>query len=215
MNNAQENTQEISPFSAPKANLEIQGVHEDGPFKLNILSPKGRLGRMRFFTFSYLLLLIFGIISAVMLPTARIGAEPDTTNIIPVGLMSLFWMYLATMLSVKRLHDINASGLWLLLPIGLIILSMVAAGIIAAKNPSSDTAVVTTILIVATYSLSCLIMGIVLIFFPGTKSENQFGSPTPPNSVGVKVGFFLILALFALTVINATYQYSQYINRGL
>lgn len=204
---------EDSPFKAPQANLE-QSEAPTGPFKLNIFFPGGRLGRMRYFTFSYALMAVLGILVAITIPAfAKAGAT--TSAAIPAVLMGFLWMYLGIMLAVKRLHDINASGLWLLLPVALVILLMVTGGL-SAKNSGAST--VMGMLITGAYSLTCLIMGIVLVFVPGTKGENRFGYPTPPNSTGVKIGFFIILGLIALgiiTMINAGYQYGQYINRGL
>lgn len=203
---------EDSPFKAPQANLE-QSEAPTGPFKLNILSPRGRLGRMRYFTFSYALMIGLAVLLAVTLP-AMAG-----DGLVPTILMGLVWIYLATMLTVKRLHDINTSGLWLLLPVGLVILVMIAGAILSTKNPGAGTSALVTILISVIYSLSCLILGIVLVFVPGTKGENRFGSPTPPNSTGVKIGFFIILALIVLSIINmmttAGHQYLQYLNQGL
>lgn len=214
MNNVQENTQDTSPFSAPKANLETQDAHEDGPFKLNLFSPKGRLGRMRFFTFSYALMFAFSILIAIFVmvfaATAFDMSKVSFSAIIPIVLLSIIWVYLTIMLIIKRLHDMNASGWWILMPLGLLFGLGIISGILASRNPSGSATMVTLMTLIS--PLSTLVIGAILTLMPGTKGKNRFGSVPPPNGIGVKIGFYILLALAALSIINTVntaYKLSQ------
>lgn len=208
------NAQEISPFSAPKANLETQGAHEDGPFKLNIFSPKGRLGRMRFFTFSYALMLTFSILIAIFVmffaATAFSMSKANFGTIIPIALLGIIWMYLIIMLIIKRLHDMNASGWWILMPLGLLVGLGIISGILASRNPSGSATMLMLMPLIS--PLSSLVIGAILTFMPGTRGKNRFGSVPPPNGIGVKIAFYILFALAAFSIINAVtsgYKYSQ------
>ncbi|RTZ66443.1 MAG: DUF805 domain-containing protein [Aquificaceae bacterium] len=44
------------------------------------------------------------------------------------------------------------------------------------------------------------IVSLVFYFIPGTKASNKYGLQPPPNSKGVKIGAFLILAFFVIAI---------------
>ncbi len=46
------------------------------------------------------------------------------------------------------------------------------------------------------------VVGLIWVFKGGTKGENRFGAPTPPNTTGVKVLAFIFPALGALSIIG-------------
>ncbi|MGL5631079.1 MAG: DUF805 domain-containing protein [Azovibrio sp.] len=209
---------EDSPFKAPQANLEQSEAHE-GPFKLNIFSPKGRLGRMRYFTFSYALMIVFGILAAIfgifLATTIPSMGKASFSILTLVILLTITWMYLTIMLTIKRLHDMNASGWWILMPLGLLIAIVIISGIFASRNPGGSTAMLTLMTFV--YPLSYLVIGAILTFVPGTKDKNRFGSAPSPNSIGVKIAFYIMLALAVFSIINiitSGYKYSQAMKAG-
>lgn len=45
------------------------------------------------------------------------------------------------------------------------------------------------------------LVSLIFYFIPGTKATNQYGQQPPPNSTGVKVGAFLLLAVFVLGIV--------------
>ena len=48
-----------------------------------------------------------------------------------------------------------------------------------------------------------LILGIYVLFFPGTEGSNNFGPPAVPNTTGVKILAFLVPGLMLLGIVSA------------
>jgi hypothetical protein len=53
-------------------------------------------------------------------------------------------------------------------------------------------------------------------FVPGTDGPNRFGAKTPPNSVGVLIGVWIVPAIFVLGVMAAIAlpAYQDYVKRA-
>ena len=47
------------------------------------------------------------------------------------------------------------------------------------------------------------LVSLVFYFWPGTKGENDYGHQPPPNSLAIKIGAFLLLGLFVLSMLAA------------
>lgn len=47
------------------------------------------------------------------------------------------------------------------------------------------------------------LVSLIFYFWPGTKGENNHGHQPPPNSTAIKVGAFLLLGLFVLSIVAA------------
>jgi uncharacterized membrane protein YhaH (DUF805 family) len=94
---------EYNPFVAPQAALDDSQTQADSVFKLNLFSPAGRIGRLRYLGYSMgiglLIVLIGGVLSAVTSPVAFILAY--------VAMICVNFM-----LAIKRSHDFNVTG-WL------------------------------------------------------------------------------------------------------
>ena len=60
------------------------------------------------------------------------------------------------------------------------------------------------------------IVSLIFYFIPGTKGSNQYGLQPPPNSMGVKIGAFLLLAFFLIGIVAAIAlpAYQQYLIRA-
>lgn len=81
----------------------------------------------------------------------------------------VFWFGFA--LSVRRLHDMNLSGWWLL---GLVILSIFLNFVIMILFPTS------TIYIFMLSHVSGMLVGAIFLFVPGTTGANRFGTYDKP-----------------------------------
>jgi len=47
------------------------------------------------------------------------------------------------------------------------------------------------------------LVSLIFYFWPGTKGENNHGHQPPPNSTAIKIGAFLLLGLFVLSILAA------------
>lgn len=94
---------ELNPFVPPQAALEDANTEADTEFRLNLFSPSGRIGRIRYlgysFGLSFLVMVVMGILSVFTSPMLGI-----------LGWIVL--IYVQMMLAIKRSHDFNVTG-WL------------------------------------------------------------------------------------------------------
>lgn len=92
---------EHNPFVAPQAALEDAQTLADSQFTLNLFSPAGRIGRVRYLGYtmalSFLIMLVAGIVGALTTP-------------ILIGLGYVAMLYAQFMLAIKRSHDFNTTG---------------------------------------------------------------------------------------------------------
>lgn len=146
------------------------------------VSLEGRIGRLRGMAFSMLVALPFLVVLVAM-------AFMFSSNMLvlgigmAVGCALLMWFSLRLM--VLRLHDLNRSGKWIL----LLILMMGAAG--ATQSP--------TLLMVAS-GLFWLLQLVIFYLAPGSSGSNDYGPPPDPNTLAVKIGAGLFIALQALAI---------------
>lgn len=92
---------ELNPFVPPQAALEDANTEADTEFRLNLFSPSGRIGRIRYlgysFGLSFLVMVVMGILSVFTSPMLGI-----------LGWIVL--IYVQVMLAIKRSHDFNVTG---------------------------------------------------------------------------------------------------------
>jgi uncharacterized membrane protein YhaH (DUF805 family) len=160
----------------------------------------GRSRRQEFWMFMLLQFLIWMVAFVILMvmgfgALSMAGVNPDGTPRLG-GLAGLFasmgifivifgiiWLALfipSLAVSVRRLHDTDRTGFWLLVPpaIYVVTIAVVLAG---AANQSSTTAVIGIVL-----SLLQWVASIVLFVFyclPGTSGPNKYG-PDPLGGVG-------------------------------
>ena len=98
---------EKNPYATPKSS--VNDVLEEGIGSINLFSSKGRLGRLRYFFYSLL---------AVILGMVLIGAFSslfllnDTLGAIGIGIAYIIMFIASFILTIQRCHDFNTSG-WL------------------------------------------------------------------------------------------------------
>jgi uncharacterized membrane protein YhaH (DUF805 family) len=132
--------QNNDPYQAPGAqvyDVAAEGADETGPF-----SPSGRFGRLSYLAWTSLVGVVFNIITIVFaggLVAMQDGNAAGGTMALLV-VISLAAIVVYVLFGIRRLHDINASGLWLLLflvPIANLVLGLMMlfkAGTVGANN---------------------------------------------------------------------------------
>ncbi|MDO8516121.1 MAG: DUF805 domain-containing protein [bacterium] len=128
----------------------------------------GRLGRLQYFFLSLIASVVMWIPTMIFTggPEKLVGLVNSANSfrfVVTQVLLLAISALVALHLSVRRLHDIGLSGWWTLLPIGISFI------------PTGGTAISTTSLTIA---LLQMLIGAVLLFWPGAKTENQYG-PVP------------------------------------
>lgn len=169
-------TQETHP-PASEQDKPQEGI--DATFKLHtMLSPTGRMGRMRYFTFSMLLLVLFSL-GVAGLKKFTLFQELPTLLLLPV----LVLCCLQLILGIKRCHDFNAPGWWAL----LLMLPLLG-------NIPNLIELLALPLLFASF-----LFYLVFLFIPGTKGPNNFGNATAPND-GPTQALFMIALIFAAII---------------
>ena len=97
--------QAANPYRAPGATVADVSATEFG--QINILSAKGRIGRVRYIGYSIGLIMLFEIGAGILLRLAG----PTFGMFIYIAAM-IAMLVLTTMLTVQRAHDFNTTG-WL------------------------------------------------------------------------------------------------------
>ena len=110
-----------------------------------------------------MLLLAFGGLSA--LDANNLGGMWGALLLIIPFYLALVWVQIC--LTVKRLHDLNKSGWWL---VGAMAVSFVAGAITGMGDIMALVAIALNVLL--------LVYGLWLLFWPGTVGDNQYG-PDP------------------------------------
>jgi uncharacterized membrane protein YhaH (DUF805 family) len=93
----------LNPYAPPQAELEAAGSGIDTTFKLNLFSPAGRIGRIRYLGYSMGL----GMLIALAAGALAVAISPLLAILAYVAMI-----YVNVMLTIKRCHDFDSSG-WL------------------------------------------------------------------------------------------------------
>ena len=154
----------------------------------------GRSRRMEFWMWQlakFLVGLVIFFLFFVLVGSALLSGDP--TQVMAAGGVAMV-LWLLTMVlglaiiipdiavTVRRLHDTDRSGWWILAPVAPYLLVLVAGTMMAASPDSFGMAnVIALIGVVAAIGLA--IMLLVFYFLEGTKGPNRFGpDPKAPES---------------------------------
>jgi uncharacterized membrane protein YhaH (DUF805 family) len=122
-----------------------------------LFSPRGRMARLPYFGYSVLLLVMMMAMLAVMVFGVAAGPEAvSTLGIVGIIVVGLIALYSDICLTMKRLHDLNLSGLH---AIWIYCLSLAAC---ATSGVGQDHGIM--------ISLASLVASLWLLFAPGTKN---------------------------------------------
>lgn len=143
---------------------------------------RGRASRPEYWWF-YLFTFLVGVVGSV------IDSAAGTNLISPLLNLALLLPSLAV--GVRRLHDSNLSGWWILAPVGCALLGVVlfiaglGAVLVQVDRPNPDVAgfAVPFIIVGAVVLLASAVLGIVLMVRASTPGPNRFG-PHPSGQGG-------------------------------
>ncbi len=168
-----------NPYQIPQANLEEETPKEYS--KLNLFSADGRLGRLRYSAHCTLLQILLSIMGVTFVFT-----ESKTLMLFLLPFM-LFLVYILICSTIKRLHDINMSGWWLL-PL------IVIYGI---ESVFPDISMFKWV------SFFVLIASLIILVLTGSVGKNDYGYPPPPNTFGVYLAVIIPIVLVIIAIFAA------------
>lgn len=149
----------------------------------------GRSRRMEFWMWVLLQIIVYFVFWILMFAvggSAIMSGDPTalaagTGGIMIIGLLYLVYALAALIpniaVSVRRLHDTNRTGWWILAPLVPYVVMFLAMGMVAS---SPDMAGVAGILVMVS-GIAVLVLAVVLLVFyllEGTKGPNKYG-PDP------------------------------------
>jgi uncharacterized membrane protein YhaH (DUF805 family) len=162
----------------------------------------GRSRRMEYWmwvVFQALIAIAFLVVLLAVGGAALMSGDP--AQMVAVGgiviLLYLLWALLGLIffipnlaVTVRRLHDTNRSGWWVLAPWGPYLLMIFAsAAIVGTTSKPDETTLGMMGLVMIVLGLAALVLGLVVLvflFLEGTKGPNQYGpDPKSPTPAGV------------------------------
>ena len=163
-----------NPYSAPGAELDNA---QDSLYKPKIISFNGRIGRMRYLAYGFGLSILMNLVTIPLFGATAFmggaGAGPESMSMLSI-----------VMLAVLAIPAIVFSIMWLKRRLNDL-------------NRSGWWGLLILIPVVN------LILGIYMLFFPGTDGSNNFGPAPVANSIGVLILGWLAIALFVLGIVGA------------
>jgi uncharacterized membrane protein YhaH (DUF805 family) len=159
---------------------QTAGMAYDGPYcELPIVSTNGRLGRMRFMAWNMAFILALSIFVVILLKPK--GNMNLATFAAPLMIVTICFLF-SVCATVRRLHDMNLSGWWILF---LFVLS----GWASYRMQQSPSIRSMTVFLLAQFLIFMF-----LCIVPGNQGINDHGHPPPPNSSSVYVlaGIFIL-----------------------
>jgi uncharacterized membrane protein YhaH (DUF805 family) len=99
-------------------------------------------------------------------------------HIMPFFIVTYLALIFPTLtVTVRRLHDTNRSGWWLLLYVALSLLTVIAAVATGANDPSTRLSGTGAVLVAvpAILSLASLVLLLIFMFLPSTPGNNRYG----------------------------------------
>ncbi len=146
---------EASPYQPPRSAITPASSTDYG--EINLLSARGRLGRVRYIGYSMGIGLVINVIGGLLGGAGALLEEGGGHLAgLAVGgaviVLVLLALAVSVVLAIQRLHDFDASGWW-------------------------------SVLVVVPFAN--LVLYLVMLIMPGTQGPNRFGNPPPPNTTGV------------------------------
>ena len=140
-------------------------------------SLRGRIGRLRYLAYS-LPGYVVTFISVLMVGALNgRGGSPSVGAVAGVVIIGLLGVFLSIRVVILRLHDLNRSAWWILLAL-----------VAAVSLPFLRVGV---LFIGGLY----LVASLALVFWPGSRQSNDYGSPPGPNTLWTVLGALVTIGL--------------------
>jgi uncharacterized membrane protein YhaH (DUF805 family) len=163
----------------------------------------GRMGRINYLLSGMAVMLlmgVLGIVAAVLIPLTR--SVLLALVFVPLLIMLLVFALRSVVL---RLHDVNRSGWW------AILMFLPFLPTFTASNPPTGS----TITVLLILSVVNFLLGVVLLIYPGTDGDNDFGGRARPgNGLLAAIGVVIFVLAMAVYVNVAMKQYNEYVGRA-
>jgi len=104
-------TASTTPYQTPKSDVSVD--HATGTQPVKIFNHKGRIGRLRYFTYQFGIGIIFSLIMG--LAGALTIGFPQMFIVGIIGIGYLVYAIAYSLLTIQRAHDLDKSGWWALL----------------------------------------------------------------------------------------------------
>lgn len=185
-----------NPYQAPSSNLTNERANDfDDTHRLSV---QGRSGRANYITFTFLYgVAIIVIMILIMLFAGFLFGALFGNNVFIVSMVGIVigYVYLLSVfirLQVRRLHDLNLTGWLVLLPLVLGFVSV----IIPYRSSIYAGGAASALLLFL--SLTQMVFGLFVTFWPGNPEANQYASPPKPPETWSVVIATIVVGLFSL-----------------
>lgn len=136
-----------------------------------LFSWSGRLGRLAYFGYSFLLVAIVTVIGLILLlPLRNAGDGGLAVGIVIGAILVLTLLFGGFCLAAKRLHDLNLPA-WHYAWIVLLPSFLNGVGVAMKQTGAEVPGLVTSLL----GSVISILVGLFLLFWPGTDGANDYG----------------------------------------
>lgn len=162
-----------SPYRPPRGAIALPTSTDYR--EIDVFSPHGRLGRLRYIGYWVGLGLLVSPVAGLLGGFANMPGNTASwrVDLLATGgfvVLALLALVMSVLLAVQRLHDFDASGWWFAL----------------ALVPFAN-----------------VVLYLVLLIMPGTQGPNRFGNPPPPNTTGVIVLALILPMIGAIGIVAA------------
>lgn len=173
---------------------------------VRFFSFNGRIGRLRYFAYPIGVLLL--ILPVLFLGVAFFAVHLSIIGLITICIGYIFYLFMLVLFMIRRLHDMDYSGWWVLVYLVLLPFSI-----------SQGLHLLSGALKLVYLFLMLVNVGffLILLFKGGTKSDNRYGPLPPPNSGWVIAGAwsYLFVGFFGgMLLAIAIPVYQDYIARA-
>jgi len=150
-------------------------VEAIGECFFNFMNFKGRAARAEYWWWALFFCVVILVAFALDIVVFFILGSANILPFLIVTYIALFFPTLSVI--VRRLHDTNRSGWWLLLFYALNILTTIAAFLTGAMNPGVQVSGAGAVLVAVTaiLTLACLIVLLIFMLLPSNPGNNRYG----------------------------------------